>query len=390
MKIIIFLLLLLNFVHADICTDNFGESWGVDAIIDQSAKDDLWGSCDTTNDNCPWARPTDETRSVDNTNHTITYYHYTDWEPVGSSTSKIEFYRLRMTVSCIEHTCSENEFWDSSLSRCVPSCSLGSHYDNSVESCVCDNGYSSSYDASGVLVCEPPVCPGMYQGLPHFNTVDSVADCNFFQMSDGAALERPDGKICCYGQSAIDDNNTCPDNEVNIDGVCYPIEHDDNDTDHQCGEGQYWSIYSNSCVDWFPENNDTNITGNQGGGSGTGDGTNGAGRDSKVSDSTMGDLFGGEMSNSEYSDGLQGFGERAINKVKEAMNSYVLIHLPINVSGECGQNLRANFSILGKSYHIDIQDQFAEINQYNSQIYALVLFLFAISGVVLVLSGGKE
>ena len=274
---------------------------------------------------------------------------------------------------------------------CVPStCPTNSHYDISQEECVCNTGTVPDGTINGQLVCLNTPCPSVYQSLPLFAIEESFEDCNFFPLADGAALKKADGQVCCYGQPDIEHNNTCGVNEIEINGVCYKIKKDpdENQTDpEECPAGQYWSITENSCQPFFPENNGT------GGGSGDGDSSGGGdgGGDSNDTGSGTGggsgDGAAGAMTQDAYKSGLQQYGDKLTNLAKNALDGYVLINLPVSVSGQCNSELRKTFNILGHTYVVDLSFQFAQIDSYSSVIYQIVLFIFAISGVVAVLAG---
>ena len=260
-------------------------------------------------------------------------------------------------------------------------CAPDEHYDNTQEACVCNNGYPKINGQ-----CQKPECPQTYDSLPLFDEVDREEDCHPFPLADYSYLKRPDGVICCYGQKDIDHNDTCPTNSIEINGQCYEIQHDDqNDTSnkHDCPFGQYWSYLANDgeggCLDMFPENNNTNGSNDQSSGTGTNDGNTGG-------TSTGDDPAEGAMTEDEYKQGLSEFSTKLQDFGNKALNNYVLIKLPVTVTGTCSNEFRKTFNILGKSYTIDLSPYFAKLNEINSYIYGLVMFVFAISGIVIVLS----
>ena len=303
------------------------------------------------------------------------------------------------TYSC-ESPCDANLTRNPDTGQCEQppvSCPDGADYNVTAEECQCKKGYDSSYNAGGDLVCTPPLCPDTYDSLPLFKVADSVVDCNFFELSDGSALTRPDGKICCYGQPALDDNSSCPPNNVEINGECYPIT-DSNKTDPKdCPSGEWWDISANDwaggCVPIFEPPADSNSTdpNNPPGGSNTPTGGSGELNGSAPATTlTNGDLFGGEMTPDEYSDSLKGYTNKAYDYVKKLLDGYVLVKLPVNISGSCSNELVQTFTILGKSYTVNLTSWFQKINDYNSLIYALVMFIFGVTGVIIVASGRSE
>ena len=269
----------------------------------------------------------------------------------------------------------------------VPDCPVNSSYSQDSESCECDTGYQSSYDISGEMSCVAVTCPSVYNSLSFFAIAPTINDCNFFELSDGAALSVSPNTVCCYGQEAIDDNQTCPPNNVEINGECYPIvdNPDDNSTDsHDCPTGEYWSFIENSCVPFFPDDNSSDSDPDPN------DSTTDLDPNASVSSLTNDDLFGGEMSPDEYSSELNEYSRKAYDSVRELLDSYVLLELPVNVSGSCSDELVQTFTIFGFSYSINLTAWFSSINEYNSLIYSIVMFVFGLSGVVVVLSGRSE
>ncbi len=283
-------------------------------------------------------------------------------------------------------------------------CSVGEHYDISLEKCVCDNGYPKISDENGTLVCQEPECPAMHGGVPLFNIVEVTSDaCSFDEGMDNPHSLMPEpNHICCYGGDPGDNipcNPACNSDQFCINGLCidagYPD--DDNSSDsHECPMGEYWSFMENKCVPFFPDDENNSSDGSTGDGSGDGtDGqtdNNGSGGQTDNNSSLFDnpDLFNGSISSSEYQDSMVGASDQIIDHIQKLMDSYVLISLPVTVIGGCDNGLSKSFSILGKSYTLDLSGWFGKINEYNSLIKGLVMFVFGISGLLMVASGRGE
>jgi len=269
-------------------------------------------------------------------------------------------------------------------------CPDNSVYSISDEDCKCNDGYIPDYDLgfSGLKSCTAPKCPPTYtdfDGYPHplFKVTDAVSKCNWFGYSSGHSIEIiPPGIVCCYGQEAIEDNNTCEINEIEINGNCYPVTHEEkNDTNpHDCPMGEYWSFMANQgeggCLPFFPENNDTGDDGSIPSGSSLGNMDKDTGLITSSVDSP---------GQGDFEDAMSPF----LDKAKDVLNSYVLIDLPIQV-GTCSNDFKVSFTIFGNSYSIDLNSYFSQINSVLGWISALVIFMFAFAGVLIVLSSGKD
>jgi len=306
--------------------------------------------------------------------------------------------------------------------------------------CICKFGYDM---LSGQ--CKDPECPSSYKdssGYPHplIATVKTPLDCQFASFSDGYAFSLDDDMACCYGEAPKDDNDTCPPGYIQVGDDCYEIEHhDNNDTDdpHDCPTGYYYSYLSEQCEPFF--SNDNNGTGDvgsgTGGGSGGDDGTGdvggGTGGDnhsdnnsSSGNNDDSGSSNDGNSNNddSNSTDGTDGDGggdngecpvnylriddkcikiedkdapaqgdfEKAvlpfINTAKGVLSSYILIKLPIQASGSCGTELHKTITVLHHSYSIDLRPYFEDIDRELSWVSSLVIFMFAYSAVIIVLS----
>ena len=279
--------------------------------------------------------------------------------------------------------------------NCPVDCPPGSDYNITAETCQCKPGYGSSGFGDD-LICTAPVCPAMYDSLPLFKVVNQPGDCNFLNMTDGSSLQRPDGKWCCYGQEDDLPEDNCPPNNIEINGECYPItpSPDDNSTpdDHTCPMGEYWSFQSNSCKPFYPDDNVTGDSGGSGGSGGSGDTSNSSGTSDNNGTIVIDDSawFGGEISKDDYKGGLEGYANKSVDAVKDLLDSYVLISLPVNISGSCNGELSKTITVLGNSYTIDLSPHFQKLNNYNSMIYGLVMFVFGIGGVLMVAASGRS
>jgi hypothetical protein len=286
-----------------------------------------------------------------------------------------------------------------------PECGPDRHWqpspDGETGACVCDNGLP---EINGE--CQTPTCPPVFQSLPLFKIAQTLSDCDFFPLSDSAALDLPDGSgVCCYGQPDLNETDPCPPNSIEIDGKCYPIEpqSDKNDTDpYDCPDDQYWDFMANGgeggCLPFFPDDNGTAPGGTNPGGDGSSgsndeNGTDPGGTNPGGSDSNgtaPGGSGEGGISNDDYEEGLKGYGDKLLSYGENALNGYILVRLPVTVVGGCDGSLSKSMTILGRSYTIDISDGIRKFDSQNGLIKSIVLFLFAISGVVIVLSGRSE
>lgn len=256
-------------------------------------------------------------------------------------------------------------------------CPINEHTENN-EDCICNNGFPR---IDGI--CQTPsICPSSYDShvppLPLFKETDNISKCNFFNFGDNAVLTL-DNLICCYGQEMPIDDNNCPLNNININGNCYPIEsNDDNETNpKECPNGSYWSMNADKCLKWFPDNNDTQDPSNPDSGVNDGD-LNG---DNQVSSNDKEELsFWDEKFNDAVNfDGLK-------NNLEKFAVDYVLVKLPVRISGSCSGELRKTFNLFGASYTLDLSSNMQVIYDYMPMLKMIILFLASVTGVLIVMS----
>jgi hypothetical protein len=279
------------------------------------------------------------------------------------------------TMECSPPPCGDNQTWNS---------------DN--EQCECNSPYVPQYNLSNDMSCVLPDCPPIYTGgatpLPLFKQTTDVNNCNFFNWADGAVLDI-DGLVCCYGQEGVDDTNTCPPNTINIEGHCYPIS-EGNQTDEDiekdiCNStpGMMWSINRNECVSihtGLPENNETNPNEGNGGIPGSDGSVDGNG-------TVLGNTLMTEGNEEAFNVDMDG----VKNSLNGLLDSYVFIKVPVNVSGSCSSELSYTFSFpLIGSYTVDASPYIAQLEPYMDVFRMLIYFLFAFSGVIIVLASTKE
>lgn len=256
-----------------------------------------------------------------------------------------------------------------------PACPLNSTYDFPTESCKCTLPYIPSYDLNGTMSCILPDCPAIYEQhqppLPLFLVTTSVTNCNFFPMADNAVLNL-DGMICCYGQEDVDDNTNCALNEIEISGNCYPIDSNNSDSPipPECGTDSYWSASANQCL---PNQDDIN-------GSDAGGDTN-TDTNSSTPLPSPDDLL-------DFMD-IADFDE-VEQQLRDVVNSYVLVQIPVAISGTCSSEFQRTFTFFGKSYTIDVSKYMSALNDYLPLLKSIILFMFSISGVLIVLSSGRD
>lgn len=277
--------------------------------------------------------------------------------------------------------CTAPDIFNPDTQQCeyIPDCNVtNSHYDLSSEGCVCDVNYLPTYDLNGLKSCDLPECPTVYEQhqppLPLFSEVSNPANCNFFPFGDNAVATLIENvKYCCYGQQNEDNNSTCGPNEIQIGDNCYPIQdNDDNSTDPiDCGAGSSWSDSANQCLPDDIYSNDLNGTMSN---NIDNNGTQGSLPNQGDIDAFL------DIANF---DGLK-------DEMGSLLNRYVLIQLPVNVGGTCTNEFTQTFSFMGHSYTINLNSYMSAVYDYLPLLKGIILFMMALSGVVIVLSSGRD
>ena len=62
----------------------------------------------------------------------------------------------------------------------------------------------------------------------------------------------------------------------------------------------------------------------------------------------------------------------------------------MSISGTCNAELVREVNLLGASYTIDLRPYFKQLDEFAPTIKSLVIFLFGLSGVLIVLASAKE
>jgi hypothetical protein len=322
------------------------------------------------------------------TDCTVNQYIGYEYYSVPFNTTYKE-YRRKVIFSVIPD-CPSGEDFNVTSGECEqssPSCPPNAVYNTQNEGCECMPPYLTEWDVD-TMYCVMPDCPPFFEShtppLPLFNQVTNVNDCNYFPMADFAYTTLGD-VVCCYGQKNIEDNDplSCGTNEIMVNGSCVPIEGgDENDPmaeERECAEGSTYSESAGQCVPVVPDT-DVNEDGNPNSADADGDGT-----------ITNDELF----QNDEWDDYSGDGSEFGINiggmadKVGEAIDSYVLLDIPVSVSGTCNAELSYTFTvpIINKTHTIEANTYMEKMNEYNPVIKGIVLFLFSVSGVLLVMAG---
>jgi len=282
--------------------------------------------------------------------------------------------------------------YGNSASCVAPACPPGQEKLEGSEECSCISPTVPSYDLNGFFTCVNPSCPSYYENhnppLPLFNVTDSPSKCNFFNFSDGAYIQIGTS-VCCYGQESEDNNDTCALNEMEINGICYPITNDENNSDsqsHECPFEEYWSFETNSCQKFYPDNNDTNGTNPNTGGTGGVDTNN----DGTIDNDELG--LASLSDKQGYADGLVQ-DALGMDKIKDQLvvllDGYVLLPLPTSIGGSCSTEFKKTINILGNNYILDVSEQMQTVFDLLPTLKMIILFMAAVSGIVIVLSSGK-
>lgn len=287
--------------------------------------------------------------------------------------------------------------FDTNTGQCTFSCPVNASPDpNNPESCKCNDGYEPSYSLDGTFECLEKQCLPIVDDLPFFLKVSpaDISLCNFFPLSDSSFVELDPSTGCCYGQPNFEDNSTCPSNNIEINGQCYPVtSSDDNDTpvSHVCPTGEYWSFSANGgqggCVPFFTDSNGTDPL--------PSDGLDGTitGSDGNLSAIDLGYNFDNLGQDQGFADGLV---KDVVNldgvstELNKLLDSYVLIDLPLRATGSCDAELTKTITVLGASYTIDARPWVSKFNEYLPLIRSFVIFSFVFSGVLIVLGRGGD
>ena len=330
---------------------------------------------------------------VGNNNNYYLHKEYTHFVPTGGTcandSSVGKWYHTSRTYDCeSELACLAPKVINPITDICeeppVSPCPTNQQRLTPESECTCIPPLYAEYDVSSNLFCVMPDCPPTYGNnvppLPLFLQTDNVNNCNFFALGDGAVLDL-NGLICCYGQEDTSPPEQCAINEMAINGECYPIvpREEVPELNTTCPKGSYWSINSESCLEWFPENNSTNPDGSPSATAGDTDG------DGSLDDVGQDGSYEGD---GDYGIDMDG-AESALSNI---LTSYVLIDLPVSISSNCGDEFKKTFTlpVTGQSYSIDVAQHISTIEEYAPMIKAIILFMFSLSGVLIVLSGNKE
>lgn len=303
----------------------------------------------------------------------------TKWKGMNYSVGYSGGYCIYTVTNYDLSNCLEGETFDAESMSCslpTPSCPPNSEYDYATEGCKCTLPYLPTYDLNGTMECLLAECPILFDEhnppLPLFKVTTSASLCNFFPMGDNAVLDL-DGTICCYGQENDDDDTICGANEIDIGGHCYPIEtNDDNSTEPKtCASGSHWSDTANQCVPDATAYNDGNGTINP-----------------NTTDNNDSTLLPSENDLADFDDIADWEGVKdAMNGV---LNSYILVQLPVNVGGTCTNELTQTFTFMGHSYTLNLAPYLQSLNNYLPIFKGLIIFMFALGGVLIVLASGRS
>ena len=297
-------------------------------------------------------------------------------------------------------TCPINEVLDEEFCTCSipePTCPSNATYSNEEETCVCNVPYASEYQLNGSLSCVEPTCPSTYEIsnniLPLYLQTSVSVGCNAFPLSDSASFSVGD-ILCCYGQEDIEDDNKCPPNHIKLGDKCIKITHSDNNStpplDHDCPPQHYWSIISEQCEPFFPDDNnsdnsstpphDTGIPNSNPSDFGQND------LDEIDGNFGLSDYLEGDGTGSEYGINLDGVG----SSISSVLDSYVLLPLPVSARGSCSEDLSASFTVpvINKTLTLDASPYMATFFTYAEVIKYIIYFVSALGAITLLLIGG--
>ena len=332
--------------------------------------------------------------------------------PSNSSAQYFFSYTRTQIVCSVIPTCEDDYIWDSELHSCIPQCPVNAEYSLQLETCSCIPPYISDF-SDGELTCITPDCPPFYEDhnppLPLFNQTDDYSKCDFYPLTDGATFSIGD-IVCCYGQKKDDHESICSSGEIEINGVCYPVDPtspDTNETSYECPLEYYWSFQDDKCMPFYPDENQTDPDGTDTGDTGgtdsndtdsnqtdpdgldTGDtggtGTDGADSNDTDSNETLEEkmsLVDQLMSDVSNLNGIK-------STLTHAVNNYALVSLPVTVSGSCSRDFRKTFTIFGKTYTFDMNSYMQPLYDFLPMLKAIYLFLSVYLAISVHLSKGE-
>ena len=283
-------------------------------------------------------------------------------------------YRWRMLTTCskTEPVCPDDQVFNPDTASCSapppPPCPEGQHNTETDTElppiCVCDNNLPKYLNDNGDMVCQVAQCPIDYNGKTLRQQNQTYLECySAFPTSLYETEFVSDiGITCCFATGKNDNNSTpavpsCPEGlKLNDVGEC--IEDIPDPEPGECGEGQEWDNFNQTCKDIpnasSPSDGDGGSTSDGGtdynetsspytGGS---NGAGGEGTENVVLEYNAG----------EVNDILEGYGSGATSVFNDTLNSLTpdlksLYKISIPTMPNCGcSDIDYSMSLLGHSY----------------------------------------